>query len=147
MGTHERDHSSEWPSVLRDLHRQLQTCSGWRGGRRRQYRCDYNADGTNYDRPIHRRWQHQDRTLPIRLFERDLYLRRTAFCGSIFPSPGLTEGNLGRNTFHGPGFANTDFSVIKNVKIPWFIGGEGANLQFGRSSQRIQSRKPYPSWH
>ena len=58
----------------------------------------------------------------------------TAFCGSIFPSPGLVEGNLGRNTFHGPGFANTDFSVIKNLKIPWFIGGEGANLQFRRSS-------------
>jgi hypothetical protein len=54
----------------------------------------------------------------------------TAFCGSIFPSPGLQEGNLGRRTFQGPGFANTDFSVIKNQKIPWFIGGEGANLQF-----------------
>ena len=52
------------------------------------------------------------------------------FVRSIFPSPGIQEGNLGRNTFHGPGFANTDFSVIKNLKIPWFIGGEGANLQF-----------------
>ena len=26
-------------------------------------------------------------------------------------------GNLGRNAIYGPGFGNTDFSVIKNVKL------------------------------
>jgi hypothetical protein len=26
-------------------------------------------------------------------------------------------GNLGRNPIYGPGFGNTDFSIIKNVKL------------------------------
>jgi len=26
-------------------------------------------------------------------------------------------GNLGRNPIYGPGFGNTDFSIIKNVKM------------------------------
>jgi hypothetical protein len=28
------------------------------------------------------------------------------------------DGTLGRNTYEGPGFANVDFSVFKNIKIP-----------------------------
>jgi hypothetical protein len=40
------------------------------------------------------------------------------------PAPG-TDGNLGRNTFSGPGFADTDFSLFK--KIPM---GERFSLQF-----------------
>ncbi len=93
--------------------------------------CDYNADGTNYDRPNTPSFGNTKTGLSRSNYISGIFgCGGTAFCGSIFPSPGLTEGNLGRNTFHGPGFANTDFSVIKNVKIPWFIGGEGANLQF-----------------
>jgi hypothetical protein len=93
--------------------------------------CDYNADGTNYDRPNTPSFGNTKTGLSRSDYLSGIFAcGGTAFCGSIFPSPGLTEGNLGRNTFHGPGFANTDFSVIKNVKIPWFIGGEGANLQF-----------------
>jgi hypothetical protein len=42
---------------------------------------------------------------------------------------GSWEGNVGRNTFRGPGFANVDFSTMKYFKIPWFVGGEGARLQ------------------
>jgi len=37
------------------------------------------------------------------------------------------NGTLGRNTFEGPGFANTDFSVFKNIKLPL---GESTRLQF-----------------
>ncbi len=93
--------------------------------------CDYNADGTNYERPNTPSFGNTKTGLSRSDYLSGIFTcGGTAFCGSIFPSPGLTEGNLGRNTFHGPGFANTDFSVIKNVKIPWFIGGEGANLQF-----------------
>jgi carboxypeptidase family protein/TonB-dependent receptor-like protein len=51
-------------------------------------------------------------------------------CTSGFVSPvsssGATHfGNLGRNTFTGPGFTNIDFSIIKNTKI-----SERFNLQF-----------------
>jgi hypothetical protein len=93
--------------------------------------CDYNADGTNYDRPNTPSFGNSKSGLSRSDYLGGIFAcGGTALCGSIFPSPGLQEGNLGRNTFHGPGFANTDFSVIKNLKIPWFIGGEGANLQF-----------------
>jgi len=93
--------------------------------------CDYNADGTNYDRPNTPSFGNTKTGLSRSDYLGGIFgCGGTALCGSIFPSPGLQEGNLGRNTFHGPGFANTDFSVIKNLKIPWFIGGEGANLQF-----------------
>jgi len=93
--------------------------------------CDYNADGTNYDRPNTPAFGNSKSGLSRSDYLTGIFAcGGTALCGSVFPSPGLQEGNLGRNTFHGPGFANTDFSVIKNLKIPWFIGGEGANLQF-----------------
>lgn len=39
-----------------------------------------------------------------------------------------TEGNAGRNTFRGPGFANVDFSTMKYFRIPWF-SKEGARFQ------------------
>jgi hypothetical protein len=55
-----------------------------------------------------------------------------AFFASEFASPcavGTTgtchPGNLGRNSITGPGFVNTDFSVIKNTKLT-----EKLNLQF-----------------
>jgi hypothetical protein len=43
--------------------------------------------------------------------------------------PCAQQGNVGRNTFRGPGFANVDFSPMKNIRIPWFVGHEGAKLQ------------------
>ena len=94
--------------------------------------CDYNADGTNYDRPNTSSFGNTKTGLSRSQFLNGIFpCGGTAFCSNLFPAPALgQEGNLGRNTFRGPGFANTDFSVIKNLKIPWFIGGEGANLQF-----------------
>jgi hypothetical protein len=51
----------------------------------------------------------------------DRYYDPTAF---VLPEPG-TLGNLGRTTVIAPGFANFDFSVIKNNRI-----GEGRSVQF-----------------
>ena len=94
--------------------------------------CDYNADGNNLDYP----------NVPsfgssIGGLSRSSYIKGifacggSTFCSSVFPAPAFgQEGDLGRNTFHGPGYANTDFSVIKNIQIPWFIGTEGAKIQF-----------------
>ena len=45
-------------------------------------------------------------------------------CGS-----GPWEGNAGRNSFRGPGYATVDFSTAKYFHIPWFVGHEGARLQ------------------
>ncbi len=36
---------------------------------------------------------------------------------SVFVNPGNAFGNLGRNVIIGPGFNNTDFSLVKNTKI------------------------------
>lgn len=86
--------------------------------------CDFNADGTNNDR------------LNQPAFGNNKYASRSAFINGIFtaadfPKPGLgQDGSLGRNTYIGPGFSNSDFSIMKNTKIPWFAGKEGANLEF-----------------
>ncbi len=39
------------------------------------------------------------------------------------------QGNLGRNTFEGPGLANVNTNAIKAIHIPWFMGHEGATLE------------------
>jgi hypothetical protein len=85
--------------------------------------CDYNADGANYDYPMTPSWGNS------RSGSRSRYISGL-FTQADFPAPPLgQEGNLGRDTFIGPGFANTDFSVMKTSKIPWFIGKEGATLE------------------
>jgi hypothetical protein len=48
--------------------------------------------------------------------------------GQLDCTSGVWEGNVGRNTFRGPGFADVDFSAAKYFKIPWFTR-EGARLQ------------------
>ncbi len=45
-------------------------------------------------------------------------------CGS-----GPWEGNVGRNSFRGPGFADVDFSAGKYFHIPWFTNKENARMQ------------------
>ncbi len=84
--------------------------------------CDYNADGANNDVP----------NAPA--FSGIADTSRTAFLNGVFrradfPVPALgQEGNLGRNPYRGPGYADTDISVLKNQRVPWFKGRE-ANLQ------------------
>jgi len=89
--------------------------------------CDFNADGRTGD------------SLNMPAFgnsltglERSAYMApNRIFSVSDFPKPGLGQnGNLGRNTYESPGYANTDFIVAKRTKIPWFIGNEGANFLF-----------------
>ena len=94
--------------------------------------CDFNADGTNLDYPNTPAFGNTKHGLARSNYLQGIFAcGGSAFCSSVFPTPALgANGNLGRNTFHGPGYANTDFSVIKNFRVPWFIGSEGANVQF-----------------
>jgi hypothetical protein len=82
--------------------------------------CDYNADGTNFDVP----------NAPTFGALGDLPRSRFItgiFAPADFPAPALgQQGNLGRNTFTGPGYANTDLSIMKNFGV-W---GDRANIQF-----------------
>jgi hypothetical protein len=85
---------------------------------------DYNADGYAYDQP----------NTPS--FGNYVSVSRSAFITGVFPASAFPkpttghEGNLGRNTFDGPGFANVNFNGIKSVHIPWIVGQEGATLEF-----------------
>jgi hypothetical protein len=44
-------------------------------------------------------------------------------------APCTQEGNVGRNSFRGPGYADVDMSLAKYFHIPWFTNKEGARLQ------------------
>jgi hypothetical protein len=86
--------------------------------------CDYNADGFTYDYPNTPSWGNTKTGL-----SRSDYIKGL-FTAADFPAPPLgQEGDLGRNTFHGPGFANTDASLFKGFNMPWFFG-ESAQMQF-----------------
>lgn len=55
------------------------------------------------------------------------------------------QGNLGRNTFRGPGFAQTEAAVAKNTSIPFFFG-EPANLQFRLDVYNLFNRVNVQGW-
>ena len=72
---------------------------------------DFNADGSNLDRP------NAPMTPLSANWDRSNYLTGL-FPASMFPvpTPG-TNGNLGRNVYRGPGFAETDLSLAKTFRI------------------------------
>jgi len=75
-------------------------------------RGDFNADGTNFDRP----------NAPADSIARKGYSRQQfldgIFPASAFPLPsGGVQGNLGRNTFRGPNFTRVDMSVGKTFRM------------------------------
>lgn len=84
--------------------------------------CDYNADGTNNDRPnapaFGSTLDMSKQTLLTGVFRR-----------ADFPVPafGLT-GDLGRNIYRNPGLANVDLALMKLYRTP-FLGREKGELQ------------------
>src|SRR5215510_7323737 len=89
--------------------------------------CDFNADGRSGD-PLNIPAFGNTKT---GLSRSDYMFPNRIFQASDFPKPALgVLGNLGRNTFLSPGYANTDFILAKKTKIPWFLGKEGANVLF-----------------
>src|SRR5437899_1968671 len=73
---------------------------------------DYNADGTNADRP-----DAPAASIARSGFSKQQFLSGI-FTAADFPKPVLgTDGTLGRNTFRGPGFARVDLSMEKNMKF------------------------------
>jgi len=87
--------------------------------------CDFNADGNTFaplSAPAFGNSKHGDR--------RDFQFPNQIFTVDDFPKPSLGQnGTLGRNTFIGPGYANTDFALLKVTRIPW-KGSDQANIQF-----------------
>jgi hypothetical protein len=80
--------------------------------------CDYNADGLNYDFPNAPAFAGYQR------YGKQQFLNGV-FQASSFPIPGLgLDGNLGRNTFYGPGYANVNFNIVKHIPMR-FLGEQG----------------------
>jgi hypothetical protein len=74
---------------------------------------DFNADGTRLDRP----------NAPAESVKRSGFARQEFLNGVFrvadFPRPATgTLGNLGRNTFRGPGFARVDAALTKTFPLP-----------------------------
>jgi hypothetical protein len=76
--------------------------------------CDFNADGNNYDRPDTPAFGNTKRGLSRSNYEYPNHI----FSVSDFPKPALgRDGTLGRNTFRGPGYADTDLNVTKMFRF------------------------------
>jgi hypothetical protein len=97
---------------------------------------DYNADGSNFDVPNEPTFGNHLRGQSRHAFLNGL------FPASAFPTPAPgVEGNLGRNTYDGPGYNNVNFTFGKFFNTPWFFGekmqieakGEVTNL-FNRAN-------------
>lgn len=89
-------------------------------------RRDYNGDGISNDRPNTPSWGN------FRSFSNTDFLQGSGPAGALslmnslqgdFPTPAPgTDGNLGRNTFRGPGLATVDFSLFKTIPFNERIG-------------------------
>jgi hypothetical protein len=72
---------------------------------------DFNADGYGYDVP------NAPPKGSVSTASRSAFIKGFA-SASAFPTPALgSQGNLGRNTFIGPGLANVNTELAKVVKI------------------------------
>jgi len=73
--------------------------------------CDYNADGTNYDRP------NTPSFATGTSGSNDEFINGI-FKAADFPKPGLGQnGTLGRNTFYGPRYFDVDMVLAKDFKV------------------------------
>jgi hypothetical protein len=108
--------------------------------------CDYNADGFNYDRPNVAADANAARGISRKQYLSGMFNCATQLCGNIFSAPALgQEGTLGRNTFQNPGYADSDFSLIKNTHAELFkrdinvqLRAEGLNI-FNRDNLNFVS--------
>ena len=108
--------------------------------------CDYNGDGDGYDRPNApsygniRRGLHRSDYIKGALNPNDFtdpnngetYALEVGVSGG---TPEGKDGNLGRNTFRGPGYADVDASIFKTFDLP-----ERMKLQFRAEAFNLFNR-------
>jgi hypothetical protein len=85
---------------------------------------DYNADGQNNDRP-NAPASGTDLGSPSQE-----QWRAGVFTATDFPKPAPgTVGNLARNAYRGPGYLNTDLSLVKRVALPALTRDAGVQIR------------------
>ncbi|HEX4308928.1 MAG TPA: carboxypeptidase-like regulatory domain-containing protein [Acidobacteriaceae bacterium] len=99
---------------------------------------DYNGDGWDFDVPNVPSFGNHIST------SRSNFLKGL-FPASAFPAPAAgTEGNLGRNTYDGPGFANVNLSAERSFNLP--VLGDRGKLElrgeFFNLFNRVNLTKP-----
>jgi hypothetical protein len=83
---------------------------------------DYNGDGYNYDMPN------------VPSFGRTIHVSRSAYLTGVFPASAFAapakgqEGNLGRNTYSAPGYANVNLGIQRS--FPLHFLGEAGKFDF-----------------
>jgi hypothetical protein len=98
-------------------------------------RFDYNGDFSGPD------WPNLVNKNAPRKFSRSAYISGNTLQAAWFGDPPVgMEGDVERNSFRGPGYANTNVSLMKNNHIPWFVGNEGAQLQIRAEFYNVFNR-------
>lgn len=88
--------------------------------------CDYNADGNTSDRPNAPSFVPSQLNMSV-----NNLINVGAFTASQFPAPCLgCDGNLGRDTYTNPGYADVDLSMQKIFATPWITGDKKGSLLF-----------------
>lgn len=85
--------------------------------------CDYNADGFNFDFPNAPSFGGY-----ITGIERSKFLTGIFQASDFSAPPPGQPGTLGRNMYFGPGYANTNFNIIKRFPFPAI--GERGQIDF-----------------
>jgi hypothetical protein len=99
-------------------------------------RGDFNADGTNADRP-----NAPAESVPRSGFTKQQFIDGV-FTAAAFPLPAAgTLGNLGRNAFQAPGFARVDLSLMKALPITERVNGE-LRLEAFNAFNRVNLNAP-----
>ncbi len=105
--------------------------------------CDYNLDGVSNDRPnnpgIHPSNARSAFEGGVGRLTTSIFTDCSVSPGSKCFASGVTpipfDGNLGRNSYRGPTFADIDLSMFKNFKL-----SERVNLQFRAEAFNIANR-------
>jgi hypothetical protein len=107
---------------------------------------DFNLDGQNYDLPNAPSFGPTLKGLSRSKFLKGTF-KTTDFSLPVDANgvPTGQEGSLGRNTFRGPGFAQTDAALAKDTHLPWFFH-EGSNWQVRLDLYNLFNRVNLQGW-
>jgi hypothetical protein len=108
--------SSHGPKILTHGW-QLSSLWSFHGGQPFNFRAGSQRPGLNL---VQNPFQGVSHTFNLKLYGGEPWVNPAAFCtpGSAgCPGPSDPAGDVARNSFYGPGFADVDLSVIKNIQI------------------------------